>query len=81
MKYPRCSADGYTSRGLEVFDLLEPLTEPGLFGGSGNHVYEGGRQLESPLSNAEAAGIRTRYGRRRWVEDDPFLLNVTRASG
>jgi hypothetical protein len=34
-----------------------------------------------PLSNAEAAGIRTRHGRRRWMEDDPFLLDVNSGLG
>ena len=34
-----------------------------------------------PLPKAEAAGIRTRHGRRRWMEDDPFLLKVNASLG
>jgi hypothetical protein len=34
-----------------------------------------------PLSNAETAGIRTRHGRRRWMEDDPLLFNVNAGLG
>ena len=69
---------GAARRALPYFHLRLGTGCPG--GGQSDVYWEGVSKVPS-LSNAEAAGIRTRHGRRRRIEDDPFLLNINSGLG
>jgi hypothetical protein len=66
--------------GLKCLISLNPAPNWACTAGQENRRVWGVSRVPS-LSNAEAAGIRTRHGRRRWVEDNPFLLNVNSGLG